>query len=109
MSTRNVLAKLSGNLQESIGVREFDHKPKLSPVPSERDAGRRPVRNIGTLDISRVVRDPSQPRREFDQDEIDRLARSIGKKQLAPIRVRLGGRSRQMGNRPPASGDLELH
>lgn len=87
-STRKILASLEGNLKESIGERAVDRQPKLSPVPHLKDAGRRPSRNLGSIEIERVIADPSQPRKSFDEEELGALADSIKQKQLAPIRVR---------------------
>jgi ParB family chromosome partitioning protein len=48
-----------------------------------------PLRNIGKVDVSMVVADPAQPRVEFSDEAIDRLAQSIRQKgQLGAIRVR---------------------
>lgn len=88
-STRSMLEQISGNLNESLGVREFDLRPQLSPVSSGKDVGRRPVRNFGKVDIHQVIPDPDQPRVEFTSEAIERLAESIRDKgQLSPIRVR---------------------
>lgn len=88
-STRKVLTMVSSNLDESMGLRPFDLQPKLSPVPSSKDAGRRPVRQFGKVEISRVIPDPQQPREQFSEEALERLAGSIQKKgQLSPIKVR---------------------
>lgn len=88
-STRTLLEKLGGNLAESIGVRDTDQRPKLSPVPLARDAGRRPLRDVGRIDVEKVIPDPNQPRAEFTEEALDHLAHSIRDKgQLSPIRVR---------------------
>ncbi len=88
-STRKILEQVGGNLGESMGVRERDLRPRLSPVPHSRDAGRRPLRNVGQLDINAVIPDPEQPRVEFSEEALERLAQSIREKgQLMPIRVR---------------------
>ena len=87
-STRAILNRSQDNMKESIGVRVVDSNPKLSPVPYQRDAGRRPSRNLGTIEIDRVVPDPNQPRQIFEAEELKHLADSIRQKQLAPIRVR---------------------
>lgn len=88
-TTRGVLERIGGNLAESMGVRERELRPQLSPVPNPRDIGRRPVRNVGLVEIDQVMPDPDQPRVEFEQDALDRLADSIREKgQLSPIRVR---------------------
>ncbi len=88
-TTQSNLENLETNLDESIGVRQKATGPKLSPVPSSKDVGRRPLRNAARIAIDQVIPDPSQPRAEFSQDSMDRLANSIrAKGQLAPIRVR---------------------
>jgi ParB family chromosome partitioning protein len=88
-STRSALEHVSGNLTESMGVRQQEAPPRLSPVPSPRDLGRRPLRNIGRLDVNQVMADPSQPREHFSEEALDRLAKSIREKgQFSPIRVR---------------------
>ena len=93
-STRNVLGEIGGHLRESVGVRDEgvatgNTPPRLSPVASPRDVGRRPNRKFGRVAVDRVVPDPEQPRTEFDPDELERLAESLKDRgQLAPVRVR---------------------
>jgi ParB family chromosome partitioning protein len=84
-----ILARAGANLDESMGVRSADLRPNLAPVPDARDLGRRPLRNVGRVDIGQVVPDADQPRAEFPEESLDRLAASIRDRgQLAPIRVR---------------------
>ena len=72
-----------------MGARPYDARPRLSPVPSPKDASRRPLRNFGRIDIQEIVPDPDQPRAEFSDEALLRLGQSIqAKGQLAPIRVR---------------------
>jgi len=89
-TTQSTLEKLETNLDESIGVRQPSiSRPKLSPVASAKDVGRRPLRNFGRIQIDQVIPDPSQPRSEFSDESNQQLAQSIKKKgQFAPIRVR---------------------
>jgi ParB family chromosome partitioning protein len=88
-TVRNILEKAGANLDESMGVRASDLRPALAPVPDLRDLGRRPLRNVGQVDVNQVVPDPDQPRAEFSEEALDRLAGSIREQgQLAPIRVR---------------------
>lgn len=88
-STRQTLDALSGNLQESMGVRHTDFRPVLAPSPEKKDIGRRPLRNVGKVAIGQVVPDPDQPRIDFQAAALERLALSIREKgQLSPIRVR---------------------
>lgn len=88
-STRQTLDALSGHLQESMGVRQTDFRPVLAPAPGKKDIGRRPLRNVGRLAVNQIVPDPDQPRAEFSEEALERLALSIREKgQLSPIRVR---------------------
>ncbi|MEZ5940286.1 MAG: ParB/RepB/Spo0J family partition protein [Planctomycetaceae bacterium] len=83
------LADVGHLLNESLGVRSTDIKPRLSPVPDPRDVGRRPLRGFGRIDIHEVIPDPQQPRAEFDNEAIESLAANIkAKGQLHPIHVR---------------------
>jgi ParB family chromosome partitioning protein len=84
-----ILARAGANLDESMGVRTADTRPDLAPVPDARDVGRRPLRNVGRVEVAQVVPDPDQPRTEFTEESLDRLAASIRERgQLTPIRVR---------------------
>lgn len=88
-STRRALQEIAGNVDESMGVRQIDVQPQLSPVPASKDAGRTPLRKFGRVEVERIIPDPKQPRTEFDEEEIQRLASSIRNTgQLHPIRVR---------------------
>jgi ParB family chromosome partitioning protein len=88
-STRKSLANVHANLEESMGLRLVDLNPRLTPVPNSRDAGRRPNRKVGKVEVNRVIPDPTQPRVEFSEDALEQLAKSIKEKgQLTPIRVR---------------------
>ena len=93
-STKSVLDGIGGHLRESVGIREEgvaagNAQPRLSPVASPRDVGRRPNRKFGRVAVDRVVPDPEQPRTEFDADELERLSESLKDRgQLAPVRVR---------------------
>jgi ParB family chromosome partitioning protein len=47
------------------------------------------LRNFGRIDVKQVMADPIQPREQFPEEAIERLAKSIREKgQLSPIRVR---------------------
>ena len=88
-TTQRNLERLQPHLDESIGYRQSQASPQLSPVPSPKDVGRRPLRNVARIAVEQVIPDPSQPRTEFSSESIQRLAKSIQEKgQLAPIRVR---------------------
>ena len=85
------------NLSESLGVRAglgaggFTPSPSGVQFPRETspDDGRTRARDAGHMEIDRIVPDPDQPRKEFSDDAIERLAASLLKHgQLMPIRVR---------------------
>ena len=57
-------------------------------VPSRYDGVTRP-KDVLTVPIAKLVPDSEQPRSEFDDDELQRLAESLRSRgQLQPIRVR---------------------
>ncbi|MHC4880959.1 MAG: ParB/RepB/Spo0J family partition protein, partial [Planctomycetota bacterium] len=88
-TTRDILESVSANVAESTGVRMQFATSLPVPEAQPRDAGRRPVRNVGRIAIDRVIPDPDQPRQEFAEEPLEQLAASIRSKgQLAPIRVR---------------------
>lgn len=88
-TTSSILHGVSRNLDESMGVRGAEVASRLGPVASPKDVGRRRLRKAGTIDIDRVIPDPEQPRTEFSEEGIRRLATSIRTTgQLLPIHVR---------------------
>jgi ParB family chromosome partitioning protein len=89
-NTRSALANAESHLLESMGSRSENRPtPLLAPVAQAKDVGRRPSPSFGTLAIDQIVPDPDQPRTEFSEDGLSRLADSIRSHgQLAPIRVR---------------------
>ena len=89
VSTRAALEQIGDNLNESMGVRDVETRPKLSPVASPKDIGRKPLRSFGRVNMEMVLPDPNQPRTEFSEEGIQHLAESIRTKgQFHPIRVR---------------------
>ena len=88
-TSRTLLSGLDAQLEESMGRRLVELHPTLSPVPQGKDVGRRPLGEFGRVTISQVIPDPGQPRVEFTEEALERLAKSIRDKgQLSPIRVR---------------------
>lgn len=90
ISTRNILEQLDAHVVESMGHRDpLTVRPLLSPVPDPKDVSRRPATGFGRISVAEVIPDPAQPRTEFDEEAITRLAESIRDKgQLHPIHVR---------------------
>lgn len=89
-STRTILEQIDSHVTESMGLRDSAAaKPVLSPIPAARDVGRRPAHGFGRVAVEQVIPDPAQPRTEFDEEAITRLAESLqAKGQLHPIHVR---------------------
>lgn len=85
-------AALAGNMLSSIVGKAPASAPAAAPaVPldGDRHAGTVRARNVLDIPVAKIVRDPDQPRTEFDEDELARLAGSLKYHgQLQPIRVR---------------------
>src|SRR4051812_30235147 len=94
MSRADQLARLLGdNMSESLGVRgPAANDPVMPPSPMAGESpedGRSRDRQAGLLDLSRIIPDPEQPRKTFDEESLEHLARSLKTTgQLQPIRVR---------------------
>lgn len=87
-TTQNTLNGVEAFLDESIGQSAVA-PANLAPVSNPRDAGRKATRNTGRVDIDRVIPDPDQPRVNFSEESLNRLAQSLRDKgQLHPIHVR---------------------
>lgn len=82
---------LSGSrLAESVGIRS-SRTEVPSPIDAGADkmAGRYANRNASMIDVDKIIPDPNQPRKQFDEDELKELAESIKDHELLqPIRVR---------------------
>lgn len=88
-STRKLLDGMDDRLAESMGQRSGQALLGLAPTPQPADIGRRPAPRFGRIATDRVAPDPGQPRTQFDEGAIARLASSLkGAGQLAPIHVR---------------------
>jgi len=89
--------RFGANLSESLGVRSTppsaDRFPGETGLPrTSPDDGRTRAREAGHMELDRIVPDPDQPRKEFADEAIDRLAASLLKHgQLHPLRVRWNG------------------
>ncbi len=82
--------KFGANIGQTIAMRPGQGGGAESPPPAaDKYAGAVKSRAFADLPISAVDRDDSQPREEFDEADLSRLANSIRRfGQLAPIRVR---------------------
>jgi ParB family chromosome partitioning protein len=84
-------SRLGGNMAESMG----DVKPGaggLPPAfaaPTGQYAGCTRIKDALAIEIGRILPDPNQPRKEFDEEALEELAASLkARGQLQPIRVR---------------------
>src|SRR4051812_45128101 len=86
-------AQLGGHIRESMGATSAAGAggPLPTPahgVPARYDGVTRP-KDALTIPVAKLLPDPDQPRSEFDEEELARLAESLRTRgQLQPIRVR---------------------
>ena len=95
MSTKadHLAAKFGANLSGIVGLRPTpptDQPPTpTDPASSGKHDRATRLKSFGDFPIDQVDRDPTQPREDFDEADLQRLADSIRRKgQLTPIRVR---------------------
>lgn len=88
--TDDLLSRFGRFAQESLRGSPRPAAVAPAPVPpaSPRD-GVRSHRTAGWLEVGRITTDPTQPRKEFDEEELARLSASIKTRGvLQPLRVR---------------------
>jgi ParB family chromosome partitioning protein len=77
------------SISESIGARSNQSARPAVPTADPKSIGVRPLQNAVTIAVERIRADPQQPRRQFTEDELQRLAKSIQDRgQFSPILVR---------------------
>jgi ParB family transcriptional regulator, chromosome partitioning protein len=89
-------ARLGDHAKESMGIGREPATAAQAPLPSAAPpAGAAKYRGIAehrkslVIPVDRLVPDPDQPRKEFDTEDLGRLAASLkARGQLQPIRVR---------------------
>jgi ParB family chromosome partitioning protein len=84
------LAKYGASMKSSLGFHRTPGTPAGMAPPSSgvaaRMAGVISDREAAVIEVSRIVPDPEQPRREFDDEALDRLAESLkGRGQLQNV------------------------
>jgi len=80
--------KFGANLAQTINMR-VDQPARPAPMAADKYAAAVKSRAFAELPVDAVERDETQPREEFDREDLQRLADSIVRfGQLAPIRVR---------------------
>ncbi|WP_435011997.1 ParB/RepB/Spo0J family partition protein (plasmid) [Tundrisphaera lichenicola] len=96
--------RFGANLAESMGANRVSGAggPTADDKPDRLDGTER-LRAAATIEVERIIPDPDQPRKEFDEDAIDRLAASLNEHgQIQPIAVRW---SESMGRYLIVSGE----
>lgn len=87
----SIMKGMGMGLTDSIGVRD-GQSTQPTYVTARQDAPRTDFvrnRSVGEIHPAEIIPDPQQPRKHFDQTEIERLAADIKVRgQLQPIRVR---------------------
>jgi ParB family chromosome partitioning protein len=92
MSKRELLSEGLANVRESMG--DFGGVVPRAPASGPRALpahlqGVTRSKDVSQIEVGRIVRDPDQPREEFDPESLQRLAQSLANRgQLQPIRVR---------------------
>jgi ParB family transcriptional regulator, chromosome partitioning protein len=83
------LMRISGNIDESMGAGDSRRiAPATSAAPG-RWQGVTKAKDVALIPVAKIDRDPGQPREEFDEEALHRLADSLRiRGQLQPIRVR---------------------
>jgi ParB family chromosome partitioning protein len=94
---KDMLANIAGSMQDRSqgAIRGESPSPSPAPEPPGRSSitrqseGRRRLESAALIRVDRIVADPKQPRVEFDQEGLERLAKSMRERgQLQPVRVR---------------------
>lgn len=81
--------RLDGNMAESMGAGRKPATPAAPLADNAKHEGVTRNRNAAEMLLDRIAPDPDQPREEFDDEEIERLAASLKEHgQIQPITVR---------------------
>ena len=86
-------AKFGGAMQHSLGVGEDDTTAATTGISPgnarNKFDGTRAARDARLIPVEQIMPDPGQPREDFDEESLTRLAHSLQTRgQLQPIRVR---------------------
>jgi len=90
MKAAERLRAFTANIDDSTAPERAGASPAVTLAPQGgRHQGVSRVKGALELPLDRLVADPAQPRREFEPESLERLARSLRTRgQLQPIRVR---------------------
>jgi ParB family chromosome partitioning protein len=90
-SAESLKNRLGQNMAESMGdaTAGAGALPPGFATPSGRYAGCTRIKDALAIELGRIIPDPSQPRKEFDEEGLRELAASLKDRgQLQPVRVR---------------------
>lgn len=90
MSKLDELRRTAGaNVDDSMGVNRTTRPAGATPAAPARWQGVAKSKNAAEIPVEKIDRDPVQPRDDFDEEGLERLAESMRTRgQLQPIRVR---------------------
>ena len=87
-----MMAESGQNIMESLGQGATNGSPPAPPViaaKSAKNVGIKAARDVAEIEINRIVADPNQPRKEFDEEKLEGLSTSMknqGQQQTARVR-----------------------
>jgi ParB family chromosome partitioning protein len=86
----DLMNRFGGNVAESMGAgRQSRGTATPCSEKADPDDGTERLRSAVTIEVERIMPDPNQPRTDFDEGALERLAESLREhRQLQPIAVR---------------------
>jgi ParB family chromosome partitioning protein len=85
----DLMSRFGGNVAESMGAGRQGRGTTAASTKADPEDGTERLRSAVTIEVERIVPDPNQPRTDFDEEALDRLAESLSEHgQLQPIAIR---------------------
>lgn len=85
----DLMSRFGGNVAESMGAGRQGRGAAAASAKADPEDGTERLRSAVTIEVERIVPDPNQPRTDFDEMALERLAESLREHgQLQPIAVR---------------------
>lgn len=85
----DLMNRFGGNVAESMGAGRQGRGATAASTKSDPEDGTERLRSAVTIEVERIMPDPNQPRTDFDEGALERLAESLREHgQLQPIAVR---------------------
>jgi ParB family chromosome partitioning protein len=87
--TSDLMNRFGSNVAESMGAGRQGRVAVRETPKADPEDGTERLRSAVTIEVDRIAADPNQPRTDFDEGALDRLAESLKEHgQLQPIAVR---------------------